>query len=345
MDLSQIELKNLITHHVGNKMRDEGIRLSEEETIFEEESIEYLLRYFLSPFKPEEFYNLNHSVNMDMNEVYTVVQNIFASPKDFTEHSQSLAKLLYEYSVHPKIKEGELNIAYFKKAILEGVAVDAIGIFKSENDVPFIKMKGSKNKFSIKHEFGFELKGIDKGCLIFNYNEEEGYKLLITDTHSRSEEAQYWKNEFLKVKPVSNEFHQTNQFLGIAKNFVTKQLSEEFEISKADKIDLLNRSVEYFKSHDTFDKKDFEEEVFQDKGIIESFRTFDETYREANEVELADTFEISQQAVKKQAKVFKSVLKLDKNFHIYIHGNKQMIEQGTEPDGRKFYKIYYEHEA
>ena len=345
MDLSQIELRNLITHHVGNKMREESIRLSEEETLFEEESIEYLLQYFLSAFKPEEFYSLNHSVSLDMNEVYSVVQSMFAKPKNFIENSQSLAKLLYDYSVHPKVKEGELNIAYFAKAALEGIAVDAIGIFKSENDVPFIKMKGSKSKFAIKHEFGFELKGIDKGCIIFNTEEEKGYKLLIIDTTNRSEEAQYWKNEFLKAKPISNEFHQTNQFLGITKNFVTKQLSEEFEISKADKIDLLNRSVEYFKSHDTFDKKDFEEEVFQDKGIIESFRTFDETYREANEVELADTFEISQQAVKKQAKVFKSVLKLDKNFHIYIHGNKQMIEQGIEKDGRKYYKIYYEHEA
>ena len=51
-----------------------------------------------------------------------------------------------------------------------------------------------------------------------------------------------------------------------------------------------------------------------------------------------------QQAVKKQARVFKSVLKLDKNFHIYIHGNRELIEQGVEKDGRKFYKLYFESE-
>ena len=54
---------------------------------------------------------------------------------------------------------------------------------------------------------------------------------------------------------------------------------------------------------------------------------------------------ISAPAVKKQAKIFKSVLKLDKNFHIYIHGNREMIEQGVEKDGRKFYKIYFEKEV
>ena len=68
------------------------------------------------------------------------------------------------------------------------------------------------------------------------------------------------------------------------------------------------------------------------------------SYREDNDLEIEDQFEISKPAVKKQSKVFKSVLKLDKNFHIYIHGNKDMIERGVEKDGRKFYKIYFESE-
>ena len=49
--------------------------------------------------------------------------------------------------------------------------------------------------------------------------------------------------------------------------------------------------------------------------------------------------------MKRQARVFKSVLKLDKNFHIYIHGDRNKIEQGVDEKGRKFYKIYYEQEA
>ncbi len=86
------------------------------------------------------------------------------------------------------------------------------------------------------------------------------------------------------------------------------------------------------------------EEVFQDSGIIKSFRNFDNTYRQENKIDITDSFDISPQAVKKQARVFKSVLKLDKNFHIYIHGNRDMIEQGVDQDGRKFYKIYYDKE-
>ncbi|MNE34745.1 37-kD nucleoid-associated bacterial protein [compost metagenome] len=115
-------------------------------------------------------------------------------------------------------------------------------------------------------------------------------------------------------------------------------------MSKADQIDLLNRSVEYFKSHDKFEKESFEAEVFDNPEIIQSFRNFDEQYRESKNVDISDNFQISSQAVKKQSRVFKSVLKLDKNFDIHIHGNKDLIEKGVERDGRKYYKIYYDEE-
>jgi hypothetical protein len=60
---------------------------------------------------------------------------------------------------------------------------------------------------------------------------------------------------------------------------------------------------------------------------------------------IADSFDISGAAVKKQARVYKSVLKLDKNFHIYIHGNKDLIEKGFD-DGRdmNYYKVYFREE-
>lgn len=344
LDFTQSGLQNLITHHVGNKLRDENIKLTDEPSTYSEETKDFLLRYFLLPIKAEEFYEFTHSVKLEMNDVYTIVKNVFKDPSEFITNSKNLAKLLYENSMHPKIKGGELNIAYFTNVVLDDEIVDAIGIYKSETDVPFLKMKIGKAKYNINHEFGFEIKGVDKGCIIFNTNQGTGFKVLVIDNSNKSLEAQYWKDDFLKLKPIANEFHQTNQFLGIAKSFVTKRLDEDFEVTKADKIDFLNRSVEYFKTHETFDKKEFEEEVFQDSGIIKSFRNFDNSYRQENEIEITDSFEISPQAVKRQARVFKSVLKLDKNFHIYIHGNRDMIEQGVDKDGRKYYKIYYDKE-
>jgi hypothetical protein len=60
----------------------------------------------------------------------------------------------------------------------------------------------------------------------------------------------------------------------------------------------------------------------------------------------ADEFYISPQAVKKQARVFKSVIKLDKNFHIYVHGDRELIEKGYDEALQKhYYKIYFDREA
>lgn len=344
VDFTQVEIDKIITHQVGNKLRDEKYSLSEEESTIDSETKNYLLKYFFSLLKTEEFYRFTHAVNIEMNEILVLTRSIFSKQNSFIIDSQNIAKLLYEQSMHPKVKEGKLNVSLFKNVIIEDEVVNVIGIFKSETSLPFIQMTEQNSKYNIKHEIGFDLKNMDKGCLVFNTDSESGYKILIIDNINKSSEAQYWKDEFLNISLIRNEFHQTNQFLGLAKQFVTKHIDEDLELSKADKIDFLNRSVDYFKKNDIFDKKDFENEVFGDNNVIESFRKFDQNYRQENKIELADNFEISSQAVKKQSRVFKSVLKLDRNFDIYIHGDKNLIEKGIEKDGRKYYKIYYQEE-
>ena len=344
LDFSQVELEQLVTHQVGNKSNEEGFTLSTETSSYEDKTLEYLVKYFLNSFKTEEFYMFDHSVDLNMNEVYSLAKSIFASRRDFIQHSQDIAKLLYDSSTLPNIKTGECNIAYFSQIALAGSNVEAIGIFKSETDSPFIKMTPVDNKFLIQHDFGFELKGIDKGCIILNTEENDGFKTLIVDNTNKSADAQYWSRDFLQIKPCSDDYHHTKQFMNITKDFLINQLPEDFDFSKTDKIDFMNRSVDYFKSNESFDKQDFEETVFQDEQLIDSFRRFDQNFRENHNLDLADSFEISSQAVRKQARVFKSVLKLDKNFHIYIHGDKSLIERGTENDGRKYYKIYYHQE-
>lgn len=338
-------IKNIAVHKVGNKLNGEPIFLSKKKLSLDEFLETSFSQYFLSSFKAEEYYRFHHDIDLSLNEVYTCVSAIFENPKSLQKQSENLAKHLYNQSVHPKIKSGEFYVAYFTDCDLNGETLDAIGLFKSENKDTFLEVEQVIDGFDIESKQGININKLDKGCLIFNTEKENGFVLSIIDNTNKGNEAQYWKDNFLSVLVLNNEFHQTNQFLSITKQFVTKQLDEEFEISKADKIDLLNRSVDYFKTHDQFDKEEFEAEVFHHSNIIQSFQQFDKTYRQENEVELSDNFVISEQAVKRQARVFKSVLKLDKNFHIYIHGNRELIEQGIDKDGRKYYKIYYETET
>lgn len=55
-------------------------------------------------------------------------------------------------------------------------------------------------------------------------------------------------------------------------------------------------------------------------------------YETDNNMELPNEFTVSDYAVKDEKKYFKHVLKLDKNFHVYIHGEKKYIRKGYDPD-------------
>ncbi|MDR0687903.1 MAG: nucleoid-associated protein, partial [Prevotellaceae bacterium] len=58
-----------------------------------------------------------------------------------------------------------------------------------------------------------------------------------------------------------------------------------------------------------------------------------------------ERFGISEAAVKRQARVLKSVIKLDKNFHIYVHGRREYITRGyDEKTGLHFYQLFFREE-
>jgi hypothetical protein len=309
-----------------------------------------LMNYFLKPFeKVNEVYHLTHSSgDLNLNEVHHFATQIFEDKEKFHEASEQIAKHLYKVSNHPNIKPGELYVVYFNQVQIEGNPLDAIGIFKSENKETYLKVYPQDGGFNVDYEENaININKLDKGVLIFNIEKENGYKVVVIDHTNRGQDAaMYWKDEFLQLKIRNDSFNQTSNTLGIYKNFVTQKLDDEFEMSKADKIDLLNKSMKYFKEKETFDLDEFADEVIGNEKAIESFKTFKSQYEQEFETPIGNTFEISGNAVKKQQRVYKSVLKLDKNFHIYIHGDKELIEKGFD-DGKhmNFYKVYFKVEA
>lgn len=345
----EASLAELSIHRIGNKLQDEFYVLSDQSMHIKDEMLnQLLLQYFLSPFeKVNEIYRFMHpNGDLSLNEVYHFASEIFADGTLFHENSKKLATYLYEISNHPKIKSGELYVAYFENVQIEGDLHDAIGIFKSETKESYLKVYPEQDGFALSYEKeAININKLDKGCLIFNTDATEGYKVAVIDQTNRSAEAVYWKDEFLKLKIRNDNYNQTQNILGVYKSFVTEKLDEDFEISRTDKIDLLNKSMKYFKEKETFDIDEFANEVIANKDGIESFKSYKKNYEEEFDAPIADNFNISDQAVKKQAKTFKSILKLDKNFHIYIHGNKELIEKGFDDDrSMNYYKVYFRDE-
>ncbi|EHQ30721.1 nucleoid-associated protein [Mucilaginibacter paludis] len=345
----EASLSQLSVHRVGNKLLDEFYVLSDNPVEITDELLNKLLmQYFLSPFeKVNEVYRFIHSSDLNLNDVFHFSESIFKNPANFHEVSQQITKYLFDITNHPKIKSGELYVAYLKNVQLEGELLDAIGIFKSENKETYLKVYPAKGGFNLEYEEdGINIHKLDKGCLIFNSEKEEGYKVLVIDQTNRNNEAVYWKDDFLKLKIRNDSYNQTSNTLSIYKNFVTQKIDEEFELTKADKIDLLNKSMKYFKEKETFDMDEFAGEVLGNEQAIESFKTYKQQYEQDYETEIASTFDISDAAVKKQGRVYKTVLKLDRNFHIYIHGDKELIEKGFDDDkAMNYYKVYFKEES
>lgn len=333
-------IDKIILHFVGNKIDGDGIAISERMMALSDITNESIIALVNNSFVSDEYYEFYYSPKLELNPVYTFVKSIFDDLNTFENQSQNCARHLYDQSTHPKIKGGEFYIVYFKDCIVDGGTVDAVGLFKSENKETFLKVLREDGNFNLESEQGINIKKLDKGCLIFNKERENGYVVAVVDNTNKGVEAQYWIDDFLHIRQRKDEYANTQNVMAMAKNFVTKELPKEFEISKADQIDLLNKSLKFFKEKDTFDIEDFANEVIEQPEVIESFHNFKRNYESENDIVIDDSFSISSNAFKKQQRSYKRIINLDKKIQIIINGNRQNVEQGEDERG-KFYKVYY----
>lgn len=339
IQLEDTRISELILHRVTAAENRELTSNSNVDCSDEDEAA-VLKKILLKPFLTHaQTFEFDHDVNIDYNILFQLSKSILEGD-NFTEKSADIARHLIATSKHPHIKDGDLFIAKFDGIGLDNRQHEALGIYKFEDKENFIETSTDNHALRVSFRKGIGSKKPDKACLILFT--DEPYTLLIID--SNPNETDYWQHDFIKHRPKNDDINRTNSLMTRTRNFITTQIPEDFEITKADQIDLLNRSMDYFKNHETFRKQEFGEEVFGNQSVIDSFWKFDQTHRDENGTDLPEDFDIAPQAVKKQARVFKSVLKLDKNFHIYIHGNRELIEQGTDERGRKYYKIFYEEE-
>jgi hypothetical protein len=302
-----------------------------------EEEQQFLRKLFLRPFT-----NMAFTCEFHGGPKANALQGLCAKVhkgEDITACSLEIAKHLTATGGEA-LTEGDLIVARFSEVEVGGAVHEAVGIFKFDEKEVFLESKRKDKGIALGLRRGLGNAKPNKACLVV-YT-EMGITLFIIDNEASTA---WWQQDFIRARPKKDHVNSTSDVMQLARTFITEQLPQDFTVEKADQIDLLNRSVQYFKEHGAYDQEEFTKEVFQDEKAIRSFNHYSDRYEQEHEVKLQDNFEISPHAVKKQARVFKSVLKLDKNFHIYIHGDRNKIEQGVDENGRKFYKIFYEQEA
>ena len=92
-------------------------------------------------------------------------------------------------------------------------------------------------------------------------NHIQNYELLIFIVDTSRNDALYWKNDFLRVIEIEDAYTNTSKVLNMCKKFISKQS----DLEKTSKVSFLNKSVQYFETHDNFEVDDF---IDKNVGII-----------------------------------------------------------------------------
>ncbi len=345
IEYSQSSIDSLVVHQIGSMAEGEEVRFSRSAMQASEYDsvLDVLKNYFFKPFKIEAYYNFTHEEGLEHNFVYSCAARMFDDPSSFYATSMELATFLHQNSNHPKIKGGEFYVALFSNCVVDGEICSALGIFKSESKETFLKVYMRGDSFELGAQEGINIRKLDKGCLIFNSEREDGFKVCAVDSLNKGQEARFWMSDFLNLKPREDKYFFTNNYLQLCKGFVGEVFNDENNVPRPDQIDLMNRSIDFFAKNPNFDERTFEKEVIRQPEVIDAFQDYKTFFEAEKQLPLIDTFEISKDAVKEEKKYFKSILKLDKNFHVYVHGKRQYLEKGFDSErGLNFYKLYYE---
>src|SRR5690606_30763356 len=115
IDYTNCNIERLSVHRVGNKTNGEELRCSKNPLEISDLNLrELLISYFLKPFTTPEFYNFTFSNgDFNLNPIFNFASSIFEDPTSVHNSSVNIAKQLFEVSIHPNIKPGDLFVVKF----------------------------------------------------------------------------------------------------------------------------------------------------------------------------------------------------------------------------------------
>ena len=325
---------------VGNKANGEGVTFASEISDMTESS-EFIKTLINNVFRFDDVRHFDFVDSLSLNPVYTFVSKIFEDNSCFVKQCNNLARYLYDQSIHPNIKNGEFYIVLLRNSLVDGITADAILMLKSEKKDAFLMTTFEKGKISAKPSIGLSPKQIDKGCIIFNINKEEGYNVVVVDNTNSGKDAHYWTDSFLHIVPYQDDFHKTKQVDNFCSGFVRlikkKMPEQDIELAKA-----LGSIAGILQNSNTVSLQQVESCMSFTDDVSNYLAEYKKTY-EKDKGTLPTSFQVDVGRKNNMSITRTQILKIGKDFEIRILNPSLDIEKGYDSNKRKsYYKIYYE---
>ncbi len=345
---TKASMPKLIIHKIGNKFNDTRNVFSEEPVVFDEDSYNLMLPYLLKPFgNLTESFRFHHHADTSLNEINSYSMRLFKEEGFFKEASKNILLHLYEQSNSAQIKTGDVIVVLFEDIEYNDVFTNALGIFKIESKTNFFQTFMEGDSLDVMVQKGISTKKIDKGCLVVNYQDDEGLVVLSVDNNNY--DAQYWVKQFLNVKFADDKNNHTQSYIELCKDFSNEVLKTDY--STQEHSHFLAKTIDYLKENDTVNIHDFKEEVFEDEDQKGLFDDYKKLYEGEKEVLIRNQFHVSESVLKKQKKKLKTEISLDTNIQIKLDveapdASSEYLELGYDEEKKmKYYKVYFNEET
>ena len=329
------EIKAATIQIVGNKTRGEG--LSSASSLADvSDSSDFLTKLIEKSFTMDDLKCFSYIESVELNPVYQFASKIFNDNETFLKQSVNIATYLYDQSVHPNIRSGELYVLLLE-CEYKKTAVDAMAILKSEKKDPFLATDNDGREISVRTIYGTGMKGLDKGCLILNVDRENGYVVGTVDNTNNGSDAQYWTDSFLHVTDCEDDYHQTVKLMDMCKGFVKKQDG----ISDIDRAVAAKRTADVFAAGETIQVDALADLICQDDKQKQEFAAYRKAFEKQNGGFAGEVNVVKKAAIRKPVTKM-TTLKLGADFEVKVLNPEAKIEGGVDKrSGKKYYTLYY----
>ena len=330
-------IKAAVVQRVGNKSNDDGVSFSD--SLCQMDSVEEpFLQLIKNSFKFDDWRQFYYIDDLELNPTYRFVTKIFNDESCMVQQANNLARHLYEQSIHPNIKIGEFYVVLLDNCEIDGEPTQAIGLFKSEVMETVLTVKMEKNRLVLSSEIGMSLKKLEKGCLVFNVDKEDGYKVAVVDNTGSNTDAHYWVDNFLHVRNCNDDYHETERLMEMCTGFVA-HLKEQSVVESAV---AAKKTAAAFATDEAIQVEDLADLICRTDEQKQAF----EAYRQSYEEEFGDFAEevhVVKKATNNKPVKRMNTLKLGSDFEVKVLNPEAKIEDGFDKkSGKKYYTLYYE---